>query len=226
MGFGSNLQFLRKLYNGMTQEELADRMEVSRQTISKWETDRDFPEMEKAIALCNLFNCSLDDLFRNNINMCNFSYKNIRVEMVKQFVYYKYTVISEKPEEDAKRHFLDFAKMHKLSNYTIIGWDFPSVTQEQINVFHMHGYQAACIVDKDINDSNLIIQPEAKYVAITIVDPFSNPFVVIPNAYKTLYRYMETNGLQTSQNKEILSCFEKEYIKEKVQYMDIYIAVK
>ena len=38
MKLGSNLQYLRKLYGNMTQEKLAERMNVSRQTISKWET--------------------------------------------------------------------------------------------------------------------------------------------------------------------------------------------
>ena len=49
MSFGQNLQFLRKMHRGMTQEELAEKMGVSRQTISKWEMDSAFPEMEKAI---------------------------------------------------------------------------------------------------------------------------------------------------------------------------------
>ena len=37
MKLGANLQFLRKLHNNMTQEKLAERMGVSRQTVSKWE---------------------------------------------------------------------------------------------------------------------------------------------------------------------------------------------
>ena len=37
MKLGANLQYLRKLHGGMTQEKLAERMNVSRQTISKWE---------------------------------------------------------------------------------------------------------------------------------------------------------------------------------------------
>ena len=38
MQLGVNLQYLRKLHGGMTQERLAERLEVSRQTVSKWET--------------------------------------------------------------------------------------------------------------------------------------------------------------------------------------------
>lgn len=55
MSFGKNLQFLRKMHNSMTQEELAERMGVSRQTISKWESETAYPEMEKAFELCQFF---------------------------------------------------------------------------------------------------------------------------------------------------------------------------
>ncbi|WP_322545952.1 helix-turn-helix transcriptional regulator [Clostridium perfringens] len=55
MSFGQNLQFLRKMHERMTQDELAEKINVSRQTISKWEMDSAFPEMEKAITLCKLF---------------------------------------------------------------------------------------------------------------------------------------------------------------------------
>ena len=82
MSFGQNLQFLRKMHRGMTQEELAEKMGVSRQTISKWEMDSAFPEMEKAIVLCNLFSCSLDELLRKNMNSDNEAYTNIRIEKV------------------------------------------------------------------------------------------------------------------------------------------------
>ena len=52
---------------GMTQEELAEKMDVSRQTISKWEMGSAYPEMEKALLLCKLFACSLDELMRKNM---------------------------------------------------------------------------------------------------------------------------------------------------------------
>lgn len=65
MTTGEKLQKLRK-DNNYTQEELADFLGVSRQSISKWESDGAFPETEKLIALAKLYNCSLDYLLRND----------------------------------------------------------------------------------------------------------------------------------------------------------------
>lgn len=66
MSFGENLQYLRKREN-LTQENLAEQMEVSRQTISKWEACSSYPEMEKLLQLCELFSCTMDDLMRGNM---------------------------------------------------------------------------------------------------------------------------------------------------------------
>lgn len=77
MSFGQNLQFLRKMRNGMTQEELAEIMGVSRQTVSKWELDATYPEMEKMIELCQYFSCSMDQLVRENINVGNEAYSDM-----------------------------------------------------------------------------------------------------------------------------------------------------
>lgn len=63
--FGENLQFYRKREN-MTQEQLADRLEVSRQTISKWEAGTSYPEMEKILQICDLFSCTMDTLMRED----------------------------------------------------------------------------------------------------------------------------------------------------------------
>ena len=70
MSFGKNLQFLRHLRGNMTQEDLAEKMGVSRQTVSKWELDAASPEMDKAVELCGLFHCSKDDLFLGGIVRC------------------------------------------------------------------------------------------------------------------------------------------------------------
>lgn len=66
MGFGENLQFLRK-QNNITQEQLAERLAVSRQSVSKWESESSYPEMEKLLQLCDLFSCNLDTLLRGDV---------------------------------------------------------------------------------------------------------------------------------------------------------------
>ncbi len=66
MSTGENIQFLRKR-EGFTQEGFAEQMGVSRQTISKWESDSCFPEMEKLLQMCEMFRCNLDDLVRGDV---------------------------------------------------------------------------------------------------------------------------------------------------------------
>lgn len=66
------MEFNNKLYNlrkqrGLSQEELANRLNVSRQTISKWEVGESTPDMEKLVALSDLFEISLDELVMDKI---------------------------------------------------------------------------------------------------------------------------------------------------------------
>lgn len=68
MSFGENLQYLRKKKN-ITQEELAEQMEVSRQSVSKWESGGSYPDMEKMTQICDLFSCDLDVLIRGNMEV-------------------------------------------------------------------------------------------------------------------------------------------------------------
>ena len=59
--FAENLIQLRKLHQ-MSQEELADRIQVSRQTLSKYETGESLPDIEKCKRLADVFNVTVDDL--------------------------------------------------------------------------------------------------------------------------------------------------------------------
>ena len=65
MNFMENLRVLREK-NNMTQEQLAERMEVSRQTVSKWEGGTSMPEMEKLVQLTEMFGCTMDGLLKGN----------------------------------------------------------------------------------------------------------------------------------------------------------------
>lgn len=64
MTFGDKLSTLRK-QNNYTQEQLADLLGVSRQSVSKWEGGIAYPETEKLIRLSELFHCSLDALLKD-----------------------------------------------------------------------------------------------------------------------------------------------------------------
>ncbi len=66
MKFGENLQKLRK-EKGISQEQLAEQLGVTRQSVSKWESGNSYPEMDKLIAICNIFHCELDALINKDI---------------------------------------------------------------------------------------------------------------------------------------------------------------
>ena len=67
MKFSDNLKKLRKEKN-MSQEELAEKLNVSRQSVSKWEMGSAYPEMDKILDLCKLFDVTIDELLNENID--------------------------------------------------------------------------------------------------------------------------------------------------------------
>ena len=66
MEFNNKLYELRK-QKGFSQEELANRLNVSRQTISKWEVGESTPDMENLVAISELFEISLDELVLDKV---------------------------------------------------------------------------------------------------------------------------------------------------------------
>ena len=217
---GNNLQYLRRLRKNMTQEMLAEMLGVSRQTVSKWESNAALPEFEKAIELCRIFNCSLDSLFREEMDRMGDAYSNLRVEEVAGFRYAAYTVISTEPERDALERVFGWARERGVKDPRVIGWDFPGLSAEQISVHHMHGYTAAWILPEGPAPEGLPVREQAahKYAAIHIDRPFDNPFVTIPGAYRTIDSFMRVNGL-TNTETGVIPCFETAG-----DDMDVYIA--
>lgn len=61
-----NLKKIRK-DNNLSQEQLAEKLNVSRQAISKWESSIAYPEMDKIIQLCEMFDLNMDDLLQKDI---------------------------------------------------------------------------------------------------------------------------------------------------------------
>ena len=82
MKFGENLKSLRKSKN-ISQEVLADKMGVSRQSVSKWETGEAYPEMNNIIALCTIFGCNINDLVNNNMIDLDSLDEEVKMSVVK-----------------------------------------------------------------------------------------------------------------------------------------------
>ena len=77
MTIGERLLKLRKERN-LSQEELANILDVSRQTISKWETDQSTPDFDKIIPLCEYFGITSDELLTGNSNIKDAKKQNVK----------------------------------------------------------------------------------------------------------------------------------------------------
>lgn len=66
MSFRDNLLHLRASQN-MTQEQLAMLLGVSRQSVTKWESEKSYPEMDKLLKICQVFDCTLDELVQGDL---------------------------------------------------------------------------------------------------------------------------------------------------------------
>lgn len=66
MSLSENLKVLRK-QKGLSQEQLAEQLNVSRQAVSKWESKNGMPEMDSLIILSEIFECTIDDLLKNDL---------------------------------------------------------------------------------------------------------------------------------------------------------------
>lgn len=163
MNLGKNIQYLRKQMK-VTQEEFAEQMAVSRQTVVKREAGDAIPELGKLLEICDYFSCTLDEIIRKNLS------------------------------EDKKAYMERWASASSLlafdKNAKRIGWDFPFVSSEQKNRFGLRGYVAAYILpqgfETDYPGVEIAEQKEADYAVITIREPFENAFERIPNACKMI----------------------------------------
>ena len=229
MYLSKNLQLLRR-QRRITQEQLAERMNVSRQTISKWESGEMTPELLK---LCELFCCKLDELVRQDMFADDDIFSPIEIRHLAAFRMARYLIVSPNPEDDVQTYMETWARRCGLLAYSPdamrIGWDWPYVSSEQQNRFALRGYVAAYILPDGFTTScpgvEFADQAAADYAVITITDPHAASFARIPKAYHKLMEYLQANGFKEKPRPDVISCFEHEYMKDGIQYMDVYIHV-
>ena len=232
MSLGSNISFLRK-QKKLTQEQFAEKMSVTRQTVSRWESDEVVPELAKLIEISDFFSCKLDALVREELSYNGDIYSKVQIKKVEALRLASYVMISPNPESDVNNYMEKWAFDSGLKtaypDAKLIGWDFPFVSQEQQNRFGMHGYVAAYILPEGFETQCPGVQymenAEADYAVITIMDPFVQPFERIPNAYKLIMEYLQANNFKEKQQENIISCFEHEYEVNGTTFMDVYVHV-
>lgn len=66
MSLGERLTSLRKKLN-LSQEEVAEKLGVTRQTVSKWETDQSTPDFDKIVPICELYSISTNELIKGEV---------------------------------------------------------------------------------------------------------------------------------------------------------------
>ena len=82
MKFGDNLKLIRKSKK-ISQEELAEKLGVSRQSVSKWETGENYPSMFNIMCLCDIFKCKINNLVHESMSDINSLDEEIKMSVVK-----------------------------------------------------------------------------------------------------------------------------------------------
>ena len=136
MNFGEQVKQLRKK-NQITQQEMGERLGISRQAISHWENDRNLPDIEMLILISQSFNISLDELILGGNKMNNMTKKIIqdasdtrRIKMkmkmvqigiglfVLSLISYFYALLFA--PVDMENYFSDFSSYTMLSGFILV----------------------------------------------------------------------------------------------------------
>lgn len=221
MFFGENLLFLRRA-NGMTQERLAERMGISRQTVSKWESGDATPELGKLAELCDIFGCSLDDLLR--VDLAAQRDTDLRPVLVKGFSMARYTIISSNARRDAQRYITDWAARNGLPNPRLLFWGYPGITREQKRA-GLTGCSVACILPNGFREKDPDVeihrQPDGVYAVMTVRYSGNPPGAdrVIPGILERLPEL----GLKKSAAKGFLPVFRRYEEQNGVSRMEVFL---
>ena len=232
MSLGTNVNYLRR-QKKMTQEQLAEQLCVTRQTVSCWETDEVTPELAKLVEMCSLFACSLDALVREDLAAGGKIYSDVTIRSLLPFQLAGYVMISPCPENDVNGYMDRWAGESGLKTAfpaaKRIGWDFPFVTPAQQNRFGLRGYAAAYVLPDGFETNHPGVRyfenAAAEYAAVTVRDPFAQSFERIPNAYQKIMEYLRDNKRKAKQQADVLSCFEYVYQCGEATCMDVYVHV-
>lgn len=190
MTFAEKLKSIRK-QAGMSQEQLAEKLGVSRQAVTKWETDAGIPDIENIMAISALFDISIDELLSNEIG-------------AKKSADYLYESITEYDIDEPKRYDMKFggAKQFLLSGYEgekiRIRLASNSLSTLQ-NDFKVKIDDIRKRIDVDVNRKNGVSEATAKEtvsIFVQIPSPYIGKIECAVNAETVEIRSLECDGIE------------------------------
>lgn len=190
MEFGEKLKSIRK-QAGMTQEKLAEKLGVSRQAVTKWETDAGIPDIANIRVISDLFHISIDELLGNE-------------KEEKKQTEYLYESITEYDIDGPKRYDMKFggAKQFVLSGYDgekirirLVSDTMPSIQSDfKVKIDDIKGR-----IDVDVNRKNGVTEAAAKEgiaVFVQIPSPYVGKIEVAVNAETVRLHSLECDNIE------------------------------
>lgn len=190
MTFAEKLKSIRK-QAGMSQEQLAEKLGVSRQAVTKWETNAGIPDIENIMAISALFDISIDELLSNE-------------KGTKQLTEYLFESITEYDIDEPKRYDMKFggAKQFMLSGYEgeKIRIRFASNTLSTLqNDFKVKIDDIRKRIDVDVNRKNGVTEAMAKEavsIFVQIPTPYIGKIECAVNAETVEIRSLECESIE------------------------------
>lgn len=190
MRFADKLKTIRK-QAGMSQEQLAEKLGVSRQAVTKWETDAGIPDIENIMAVSALFDISIDELLSTE-------------KISKKQEEYLYESITEYDIDGPKRYDMKFggAKQFILSGYKgekirvrLVSNTMPTLQ----NDFKVRIDDIKRRIDVDINRKNDVTEAAAKEavsIFVQIPTPYIGKIECAVNAETVEIRSLECDSIE------------------------------
>ena len=202
MNFASNLQKLRKKEN-MSQEALAERLDVTRQSVSKWESGASYPEMDKLISICKIFNVDMDTLVNGDV--------------LEEKTQEKETVINTKDLLDK------FNTLMKKIVCLFESMSFKEIIEFLVTVFLLILIILVGTIPKDIIENligtNLLygityVGPTLNTIFRLIVDILYSVFAIVIFIYVLKIKYLDRIKIKEDINKEIVAKVKEKRVEE------------
>ncbi len=190
MTFAEKLRSIRK-QAGMSQEQLAEKLGVSRQAVTKWETDAGIPDIENIMAVSALFGISIDELFSNE-------------KGVKKASDYLFESVTEYDIDEPKRFDMKFGG---VKQFTLAGYEGEKIRVRLVsntmptlqNDFKVRIDDIKKRIDLDVNRKNGVTEAAAKEavsIFVHIPTPYIGKIECAVNAESVEIRSLECDSIE------------------------------